>query len=92
MIYVDDMFEGQGVGHLKGQWCHMWSDESDEELLEFGRKIGLKDTWMQKHNPAFHHYDLRVNKRKQALELGAQYLPLRKWIEIRKWAKKETTP
>lgn len=82
MIYVDDMFNGQGAGKLKGEWCHMWSDDEDNELMMFARRIGLKDSWFQTHNPRFHHYDLRANKRKQALELGAQYMPLKTWINI----------
>lgn len=84
MIYVDDMFDGQGRGRFSGMWCHMWSDESDEELIEFGKRIGLKESWLQTQNPRFHHFDLRKNKRNQALEAGAKYMNLREWIAIQR--------
>ena len=71
MIYVDDMFDGQKGGRLSGMWCHMWSDDTDEELITFGKRIGLKESWLQDQNPRFHHFDLRENKRRQALEAGA---------------------
>jgi len=80
MIYVDDMFNGQGKGKLSGMWCHMWSDSGDIELVTFGRSIGLKPNWLQTQNPRFHHFDLREGKRNLALAKGAKYMPLKEWI------------
>lgn len=80
MIFVDDMFNGQGKGRLSGMWCHMWSDSGDAELVTFGRSIGLNPNWLQTGNPRFHHFDLREGKRNQALAKGAIYMPLRDWI------------
>jgi Protein of unknown function (DUF4031) len=37
MILVDPVRR-----HRSGEWCHMVSDESVEELHEFAAKIGLK--------------------------------------------------
>lgn len=68
-IYVDQL-----AAHttLKGvtQWCHMASDESTDELVNFADRIGLKPNWLQTESSVI-HYDLTPNKRKLALEAGA---------------------
>lgn len=82
MIFVDDMFDGQAKGALSGRWCHMWTDGTDAELLEFARRIGLRKAWFQTKNPRFHHFDLRESMRNRALVAGASYMPLKDWIQI----------
>jgi len=49
--------------------AHLFAD-TDEELHAFAEKIGLKRIWFQDRTP-FHHYDLTVSKRRQALRAGA---------------------
>jgi len=51
---------------------HMVSDESEQELHEFARKLGLKRRWYQDH-PKHPHYDLTTERaRQRALSLGAE--------------------
>lgn len=68
MIYIDGIAD---YGY-KGRWCHMVSDTSTEELLDFARQIGLKPEWLQKPGTLHEHFDLRPTKRELALKFGAQ--------------------
>lgn len=44
------------IGVAKGdRMCHVYSDTSVEELLEWGRDRGLKPEWV--HDSAMPHYD-----------------------------------
>lgn len=58
-------------GWKLGPSCHLLAD-SVEELNEFAISIGLKLSWFQPaKGGAMPHYDLTVNKRKQAVKKGA---------------------
>lgn len=88
MIYVDKLKYPSKNGTL---YCHMWSDEDDAVLDEFAIKIGLKLEWSHTSNGIsgrFYHYDLVASKRKKALEHGAVFVPLRKWIRFKLDTKK----
>ena len=50
-------------------WCHMVADTLSE-LHEFAEKLGLRRSWFQDHG-RYWHYDITVNKKNQALKLGA---------------------
>lgn len=51
--------------------CHMFAD-TDEELEEMARKLGLKKEWQQKPRESIGpHYDIAKSKRSQAVKLGA---------------------
>jgi hypothetical protein len=65
MILVDPIMR-----HSSGEWCHMVSDESVEELHQFAAKIGLKRKAFQSVSRP--HYDLRPSKRRLAVSLGAE--------------------
>jgi hypothetical protein len=65
MILVDPIMR-----HSSGEWCHMVSDESVEELHEFAAKIGLRRKAFQSVSRP--HYDLRPSKRQLAVSLGAE--------------------
>jgi hypothetical protein len=52
-------------------FCHLTADSLDE-LLEFGKLIGLKEIWLHESNKGVKHFDITLNKRKQALKLGAK--------------------
>jgi Protein of unknown function (DUF4031) len=70
MILVDPVRQ-----HQSGEWCHMVSDKSLEELHEFAARIGLKrDAFQSTSRP---HYDLRPSKRRLALSMGAQEVGMR---------------
>lgn len=81
-IYVDEIREYPG----KGNWCHMWTDGTDEELDAAAKTLGLKKEWAhlsQGVSGRFYHYDLRPNKRAWALRMGAVFKPLHEWIKER---------
>lgn len=48
----------------------MTSDESFEELLEFGKRLGLRRDWMQ-HGDGMPHFRITDRKRDKAIQLGA---------------------
>lgn len=80
-IFVDEMRE-----YVSGEWCHMWTDETDAVLDNFAKQIGLKKSWSHTSNGLsgrFYHYDLRLSKREQAIQNGAVLKPLREWIKER---------
>lgn len=71
MVYIDSLFDTQG---WSSNWpfkeaCHLMAD-SKEELIEFARKLKLKDSWIQ--CTSILHYDLTKGKRFQAIKLGAK--------------------
>lgn len=60
--------------------CHMWAD-TEEELHEMARKLGLRRSWYQTPPKAsWNHYDVSKGKRAEAIRLGAietdQYGPI----------------
>lgn len=69
MIYIDSLRE---CTPKKGwRWtssCHMFAD-SEEELHEFAKKIGMKKEWFQ--DKKLPHYDLTATRRQLALSMGA---------------------
>ena len=79
MIYVDPI-----QTHPSGDWCHMWSDTSDEELDAFARVMGLRRGWAHTSRGytlhRFYHYDLRPAQRETALEQGAQPMRLKDYL------------
>lgn len=54
------------------RWCHLVSDESDEELHAFAARIGMRRSWAQLP-PASStpHYDLTPSRRARAVAAGA---------------------
>lgn len=74
MILVDELrkyprnwFSGHAVYHRDKSWCHMVSDESEEELHAFAEELGLKREWYQGD-----HYDLTEGMRNKAVAKGAK--------------------
>lgn len=77
-VYVDDMYKypmGQ-FGRMK--MSHMIAD-TDEELHEMARKIGVARKWCQKEElgKGYIHYDIAMGKRLLAIEHGAIPITLR---------------
>jgi Protein of unknown function (DUF4031) len=70
MILVDPIRR-----HPSGEWCHMVSDESVEELHEFATRIGLNRKSFQSTSRP--HYDLRPSARRLAVSMGAQEVGVR---------------
>ncbi len=69
MVYVDDLIDW---GWRLGPSCHLIAD-SEEELHEFAKRIGMRRSWFQFHG-RLPHYDLTEKRRAKALELGAVQL------------------
>lgn len=75
-VYVDDMraeFRGMIM-------CHMTAD-SDEELLEMAKKLGLKPAWHQYPGTWKSHFDIALSKRKLAISFGAKQITQRESVE-----------
>lgn len=78
-VYVDDALIPASVPNgnrvLMSQWSHLMADTLDE-LVTFGRQIGMRQAWLQVKRSGV-HFDLTVNKRRQAIRAGAVELPTR---------------
>ena len=73
MILVDPLRR-----HRSGEWCHMVSDKSVEELHEFAARIGLKrESFQSVSRP---HYDLRPSTRRLAVSMGAEEVGVRELV------------
>jgi len=81
MIYVDSLINW---GWRLGKSCHLIAD-SEEELVEFAVKIGLKPEWIQRKGAT--HFDLTQSKRKLAVKNGAQELGWKQFGEKVRWLK-----
>ena len=64
-VYVDNAM----IAWRGRCWCHLVAD-TITELHEFAGKLGLKKAWFQ-HSASFPHYDVTVEVKAVALELGA---------------------
>lgn len=64
-VYVDNA-RIQWRGRL---WCHLVADSIDELHL-FAERIGMRKEWFQ-HAASYPHYDITLERRCLALELGA---------------------
>jgi hypothetical protein len=57
------------------QFTHMSSDllgeEGTRELLAFGRRIGLRESWLQSRGTEKEHFDVFDGKIEQARQAGA---------------------
>lgn len=77
MIYVD---AARPLGWSKGPSCHMMTDGTLDELHEFARRLGLRESWFQpKSSP---HYDLTVTVRNRAVAMGAVEADRHKVVEL----------
>lgn len=65
-VYVDDMFATYG----RMKMCHLFAD-SQQELLEFVDRIGVKRKWIQHAGTIREHFDICSSKRDKAIALGA---------------------
>lgn len=71
-VYVDKLYNhGLRIRGRKVLSCHLFAD-SLEELEAFGKKLGLKRSWI--HCSNLIHFDITTSKREEAIRLGAQFL------------------
>jgi hypothetical protein len=83
-VYVDEVREypehmiKEAARRFGNKWSHMTAD-TEAELHEMARKIGLRREWCSDHTQPDSrtlHYDLIPSKRRLALANGAQFRPL----------------
>ena len=67
MIYIDTPRKCK-----YGMSSHMISNTSTEELINFGKKIGLKEKWLQKRGKHDEHYDVMNTLFQKAINKGAK--------------------
>lgn len=70
MLYVDAVAD-RGARWAGGRSCHLVSDASERELLEFGVKLGLSVFWYQAKR-THPHFDLSPSWRARAIAAGAK--------------------
>ncbi len=77
-VYVDDMYKYPMGRFGRMKMSHLTAD-TDEELHEMARKIGVARKWCQKEKlgKGYIHYDIAQSKRLLAIEFGAKPITLR---------------
>lgn len=87
-VYVDELLHTKlHVRTSSWKWpmyCHLMAD-TEEELEECARTLKLNRSW-RRHD----HYDLTVNKRKQAINAGAIEITSREMVEVRRQNRKNS--
>lgn len=84
MVYVDMMKAKYGRMIM----CHMVAD-TEEELLNMAKKIGVDHKWHQEPNTHRSHFDICMKKRDLAIKNGASEISRRDLAKILK-KKKES--
>lgn len=69
--------------------CHMVAD-SEEELLDFAERLGLKRSWFQRG--PYPHFDLTRAKRLQAVRLGARSISRAELMQVLNKNKRDGKP
>lgn len=70
-VYVDELFTTRPNKVWPfPQACHMTADTT-RELVEFARRLGLQDRWIQHSGRPTEHFDLTAGMRAKAVALGA---------------------
>lgn len=72
-VYVDDMRRTATVRGLRRRWSHLIAD-TPEELREFGARLGLSASWIQKAGTRVEHFDVTDAVRAKAIILGAEQI------------------
>lgn len=70
-VYVDDFDVAARVGTLSRRWSHLVADTPDE-LRNFGRRLRLPLSWIQKSGTPLEHFDVTSSVRRRAVALGAE--------------------
>ena len=69
-VYVDNMQLPAMVRGIRARWSHLLAD-TDDELMVFALKIGLKPQWAQNLGTWEAHYDVTDSIRTKAIVAGA---------------------
>jgi hypothetical protein len=75
-----------------GVACHLVSDESERELLDFAQGIGIPLRWYQIGALSAPHFDLSPSWRKKAIAAGAVTVNRPGMVEaIRRWRSRRSS-
>jgi hypothetical protein len=93
MTYVDTLIDYGGWFNKRfGPSCHLLAD-TEEELHEMARKIGMKRSWFQSgEKSSMPHYDLVASRRASAVKLGAKEITRKELYELLKQYRHERNP
>jgi Protein of unknown function (DUF4031) len=84
-VYIDDMNLPAEVRNgprvVRGRWSHLFAD-TEQELRDFARFIGLRAAWIQHPGTNRVHFDVTRSKRELAISYGAQPVTWRKAGEM----------
>ena len=61
------------------------------ELITFGRRIGLRERWLQHRGEDKEHFDVFDSRIQAALDAGASVLEMREFIQIVVRSKREAS-
>ena len=78
-VYIDKM----NAKYRNMIMCHMLAD-TEEELVEMAKKIGLNPKWIQKKGTHQVHFDICKKKKEKALSYGALEITRRELINLLK--------
>lgn len=81
VVYVDDFRMQSTVGRINSRWSHLSAD-TKEELHDFARQLGLKESWFQDKGDHRWHYDVTDGKRTHAIKLGAIPITAMEMVKI----------
>lgn len=82
-VYVDDMRRWSTVAGRGARWSHLIADSQDE-LVAFAVRIGLRAEWMQKRGTRWEHFDVTDGMRARAIALGAVQIEFRDLPHVRR--------
>lgn len=92
MIYIDPLLDfGWKLRGYPQKNCHMISDTSILELIDFAVSIGLKEKWIQypKNKISPVHFDLTKKRRAEAIRKGAKELSRKEFVTLIRELRKE---
>lgn len=78
-VYIDKM----NVKYKNMIMCHMLAD-TEEELIDMAKKIGVNPKWIQKKGTHQVHFDVCKKMKEKALSFGATEITRRELMSILK--------
>ena len=92
-FFVDDYRKKTKInGYLSlGVWSHLFCDpQNHDALVQFGEKIGLKESWVQHPGIYKEHFEVTESMRLKAIDAGAIPITTKKASKIVKLRRNKT--
>lgn len=81
-VYIDHLKPCMRNKHWRHyESCHMIAD-TEEELIEFARRMGLDIRWLQKSGKSDSHFVLSAGMRARAMKKGAIQLNIKEFVSV----------